>query len=201
MPIYARSDVSHVAVSSGHGGCGNSHSRPVVHGAPAKVWELQCLLCEDFLRSDPLWSSLPGGVPETPDEKASREASESRSQLDLEKSNAEAFTQLANAVSGNAMAMGKLVELMAILAPAQEKVSGNGPVQGEVLSRAHEVENASPPPPAPAEKAAPPPPSPPSPVVKDEAPAPVQEPKSDSGSKQESPLPPRRGRPPKTGKD
>lgn len=137
MAVYARSDVSHVAISAVHGGCGKSHSRPVHNGAPVQVWELSCPQCEDHLRSDPLWAPMPGQVPETPDEKVSRESSEKRTQLDLERSNAEAFTQLANAVSGNATAMQKLVELMAMMSPAA--VTQKSPVPGEVLSRAREV--------------------------------------------------------------
>lgn len=138
MPVYARSDVSHVAISLTHGGCGQAHSRPVYRGAPAQVWELRCPQCEDYLRSDPLWAPMPGQVPETPDEKVSRESSEKRSQLQLERSNAEAFSQLANAVSGNSNAMHKLVELMAMMnsSAIEEKAT----VQGEVLSRARALE-------------------------------------------------------------
>jgi hypothetical protein len=144
VPIYARSDVSHVAISTVHGGCGSSHSRPVHNGAPVHVWELRCLQCEDYLRSDPLWAPMPGQVPETPDEQNARESSEKRTQLDVERSNAEAFSQLANSVSGNATAMQKLVELMAILVPVPIAAPQTATVPGEVLSRAREVEATMP---------------------------------------------------------
>jgi len=98
MPLYARSDLMSVSIPSTSGGCGDSHSRPVVRGAPAKDWELDCPSCEAYLRgarkpqilkttpgdpklgipakqervadADPHWSSTPESIPLTPDEQA-----------------------------------------------------------------------------------------------------------------------------------
>lgn len=96
MTLYARSDLMSVAVPVTSGGCGNSHSRPVKGGAPAKTWGLTCPQCEAYLRgdlkdriirvipgdkelqipsrmehiadADPHWSTTPEGIPLTPDE-------------------------------------------------------------------------------------------------------------------------------------
>src|SRR5215472_1243335 len=91
--LFARSDV--MALSLGEHGCGAVHTRPVTHGAPAKVFKLDCEPCEQHLRgdrkpkilrydidprtktvtgqsrvadADPMWSSTPDTVPLTPDE-------------------------------------------------------------------------------------------------------------------------------------
>lgn len=82
MTVFARSDVCYVALSADHGGCGTSHSRPVVAGAPARVWALTCHACEDALRKDPLWAPTPTTIPETPDEVATREDAEKRGQVE-----------------------------------------------------------------------------------------------------------------------
>ena len=96
MTIYARSDLMSVAVPVTNGGCGNTHSRPVKNGAPAKTWGLTCPDCEKHLRGhlkdkiirvtpgdkdlqipsrmehiadgDPHWATTPEGIPLTPDE-------------------------------------------------------------------------------------------------------------------------------------
>jgi hypothetical protein len=82
MTVYGRSDVCYVAISREHGGCGEGHARPVVHGAPAQVWALTCHGgCEDFLRHDPLWAVTPQGIPETLDEKTTREDVEKRGEV------------------------------------------------------------------------------------------------------------------------
>ena len=98
--LYARSDVMSVFVPLTSGGCSTTHTRPVNHGAPVKVWELDCPKCENHLRgadkpqvikathfnpttgepgqvqhvadSDPLWGSNPDTTPVTPDEKRTR---------------------------------------------------------------------------------------------------------------------------------
>lgn len=84
-----------MALSLGENGCGATHSRPVTHGSPAKVFRLDCEPCEQFLRgdrrpkvlrydidpktrtvtgqsrvadADPMWSSTPDTIPLTPDE-------------------------------------------------------------------------------------------------------------------------------------
>lgn len=92
MTAYARRDVTHTARP---GGCGQSHSRPVVNGAPVKIWGLDCPPCEAdifgdhkprilvhitdkktgaVLRQervsdqDPLWSRTADTIPLSPDE-------------------------------------------------------------------------------------------------------------------------------------
>lgn len=95
MTIYARSDLCYVTVSPDHGGCGVGHSRPVVAGAPAKIWALDCHACEDFLRSDKLWSPQVTTIPETMDEKNAREDVEKRGAVEQAQSVADALGQLA----------------------------------------------------------------------------------------------------------
>lgn len=94
MTVYASSAISYVAVGSAHGGCKNSHSRPVKQGAPVKVWALDCPPCEDFLRSDPHWSSTIAKIPETYDEKQDREDFAERGQLDERRLMAMALAKL-----------------------------------------------------------------------------------------------------------
>lgn len=96
MTVYARSDVMSVALSAVHGGCGAQHSRPVTHGAPAKVWALDCPACENHLRSDPLWAVMPADVPETPDEVHVREDQEKRGSRDREGQLVDAILAIAN---------------------------------------------------------------------------------------------------------
>jgi len=96
MTVYARSDVSAVTISKDHGGCGQIHSRPVVEGAPAKLWALTCHAgCENFLRADALWASTPQTIPETPDETALRQDIERRGQVEHQTSMAQALNDLA----------------------------------------------------------------------------------------------------------
>ena len=94
MTIYASSAISYVAVGSAHGGCNSSHSRPVVQGAPVKVWALKCPPCEDHLRSDPHWSPTISKIPETYDEKLQREDFDQRGQLDERRLMAMALAKL-----------------------------------------------------------------------------------------------------------
>jgi len=95
MTLYARSDLASISIPATSGGCNSTHSRPVVKGAPAKVWKLECAPCESVLRGDAKpkklvyetdkrtgqtirqarvpdasdqWSSTPDTVPLTPDE-------------------------------------------------------------------------------------------------------------------------------------
>ena len=84
MTIWARSDVVAVNISEAHGGCGTpgGHRRPVEHGAPAKVWGIDCPQCSDHLRHDPHWSSTIEEVPETYDETKVRENFEKRGAKD-----------------------------------------------------------------------------------------------------------------------
>ena len=96
MTLYARSDLRFVTIPPESGGCGDSHSRPVRNGAPDKIWKLDCLPCESYLKGDrkprilkttpankeagiaakqerladcdPMWSSTPESIPLSPDE-------------------------------------------------------------------------------------------------------------------------------------
>jgi len=107
--LYARSDV--MALSLGEHGCGATHARPVTHGAPAKVFQLDCPPCEGHLRGDrkakklvyqtdkktgkvthqervpdgdPMWSSTPDSVPLTPDETRTNEVRSERGRIQIE---------------------------------------------------------------------------------------------------------------------
>lgn len=111
MTVYARSDVSCVALSKAHGGCGEVHSRPVVEGAPVKLWSLTCHSCEDHLRADPLWSSTISEIPETYDEKSKREDEERRGQREQADATAHALERLAH-LGDLPTVLGKMVELM-----------------------------------------------------------------------------------------
>ena len=84
MVMFARSDVCAVNISEAHGGCGTpgGHRRPVEHGAPAKMWALDCPPCEDHLRHDGHWSPTSVEVPETHDETKARENFEKRGAKD-----------------------------------------------------------------------------------------------------------------------
>ena len=96
MTVHARSDIAAVTISPAHGGCGDLHSRPVVNGAPVKLWSLTCPSCEDFLRKDSHWSGTISGVPETPDEKEYREDQEVKGRLDQQNQTAEALAKLSS---------------------------------------------------------------------------------------------------------
>lgn len=95
MTIYARSDISAVTLSSAHGGCGLTHSRPAPGGNPVKLWALSCPQCEDHLRSDRDWSPTIPDIPETPDEKSAREDWERRGAKDRDNVLALALAKLA----------------------------------------------------------------------------------------------------------
>jgi hypothetical protein len=97
MTVHSRSDVVAVTISPAHGGCGRVHSRPVVAGAPARLWALDCADgCEDVLRHDPLWAPTVTTIPETPDEAATREDAEKRGQIEQAKNTTAALQDLAN---------------------------------------------------------------------------------------------------------
>ncbi len=87
MTLYARSDLAYVNVPTSSGGCGEPHRRPVENGAPAKLWPLNCPgQCEDFLRKQDInghqWSATMSEIPETHDEKISREDFDKRGAKD-----------------------------------------------------------------------------------------------------------------------
>lgn len=95
MTLYAQNDLCAVSVSpEAHGGCGSTHRRPVEHGAPARLWPLDCVMCEDHLRHDPQWSSTLSELPEAYDEKLKREDFEKRGALDERKLMAMALAKL-----------------------------------------------------------------------------------------------------------
>ncbi len=100
-----------MALSLGEHGCGATHTRPVTHGAPAKVFQLDCLPCESHLRgdrkpkilryetdkktgrvirqeriadADPHWSSTPDTTPLTPDEERTNEVRSERGRMQIE---------------------------------------------------------------------------------------------------------------------
>lgn len=118
MTLYARSDVMSVALSKDHGGCGATHTRPVTHGAPAKVWALDCAPCEDHLRSDPHWAVDALEIPETPDEIRARETQEKRGEH-AQKQNLE------NAVASLAATADGFQKLMAVMFASNPQMAEN----------------------------------------------------------------------------
>lgn len=87
MSLYARSDIVCIAVPETAGGCGASHARPVINGAPVDEWQLDCIPCTTYLRKqhDPCWAATTAEIPETPDEKATREDAEKRGERQIKK--------------------------------------------------------------------------------------------------------------------
>lgn len=100
-----------MALSLGEHGCGATHTRPVTHGAPAKVFQLDCPPCEAYLRGDrrprklvyetdkktgqvirqarvadgdPHWASTPDSAPLTPDEARTNEVRSERGRMQIE---------------------------------------------------------------------------------------------------------------------
>jgi len=112
VTLYARSDVASITVPVASGGCGHSHSRPVINGAPAKIFKLDCPdHCEPYLRgerkqkilryqidkttgqavrqervadADPMWSSTPDTIPLTPDEERTNAVRTERGRMQIE---------------------------------------------------------------------------------------------------------------------
>lgn len=118
MTIYARNDVLHVSLSRSHGGCGQGHSRPVENGAPVKTWAFdECPACERVLLTDPLWSRTMSQLPETHDEKLTREDEESRGKRDAGQATAQALKELSS--------LGQLPEIMAQLAAMMNANKGH----------------------------------------------------------------------------
>lgn len=136
MTVYARSDVAAVSISVDHGGCGEVHSRPVIDGAPVKLWSLTCHAgCEDVLRGDAHWAGTPHTIPETPDETAIRMDVEKRGQIEQQTSMASALNDLAKLGA----LPGVLSQLMSHLGPVAvdaeqlNKVCRNGHVSGPTV--------------------------------------------------------------------
>ena len=94
MTVYSASSLMAVNLSEAHGGCGSPHSRPVRNGAPDKIWKLDCVMCENHLRNDDLWSTSIAEIPETFDEKNEREDYERRGANDIQTMMALALTKL-----------------------------------------------------------------------------------------------------------
>lgn len=119
MTIYARSDLCYVAVSADHGGCGEGHARPVVAGAPAKVWALNCHACEDHLRHDKLWSPMVTTIPETIDETNTRLDVEKRGAVEQAQTTADALSQLAK-LGDLPVVLGQFMQFLTtgVIAPA-----------------------------------------------------------------------------------
>jgi hypothetical protein len=146
VTLYARADVSYVSVPTASGGCGVPHTRPVVNGAPAKQFVLNCQGCENYLRADiarsggnkkvrtingdtglalkerylGLWGASPDTVPETPDDELKREHDEQAMVTKNAASQTETLAQIGAAVAGNAELMGKFIELQLALAKNQQ---------------------------------------------------------------------------------
>jgi hypothetical protein len=110
---YARSDVMSVNIPSASGGCGRpgGHSRPVIKGAPVKVWKLECPQCEAVLSgsgkprilkyqidsktgqsvrqerildADDRWGTTPDTIPLTPDEERTNTTRTERGRMQIE---------------------------------------------------------------------------------------------------------------------
>ena len=113
MTLYARSDVMSVSISAENGGCGRpgGHSRPVIKGAPARIFKLDCPPCESYLKGDrkpkilkyhtdpktgqsvrqeriadgdPMWGSTPDTIPLTPDEDRTNTTRQERGRMQIE---------------------------------------------------------------------------------------------------------------------
>lgn len=141
MTVHARSDISGVSISEAHGGCGETHSRPVVNGAPADSWSLSCPRCEEFLRFDPCWSAVRDSVPETPDEVSAREDRQKRTDTDTQRMMAEAVTSLPEILSQMIAGNAELVKQFLQLASSKGTLPQDmGAVKGEVINHAHELE-------------------------------------------------------------
>jgi hypothetical protein len=114
ISVYARSDVMSVAIPASDGGCGGQHSRPVVQGAPAKMWKLTCGPCETAIKRDirastvewtdkdhvkhehntSTWGDDPTRIPLTPDEERVSQSMEKEGKASM----AQAFQGMAQAL-------------------------------------------------------------------------------------------------------
>jgi hypothetical protein len=147
MTIYARSDLAAVAVSADHGGCGEIHCRPIVAGAPARIWALTCHSCEDFLRHDSLWSAQATTIPETLDEENTRKDVEKRGSVEQAQGVADALGQLAKlgdlpAILGQFMqymTTGTIAPAAPIGAPSADIVATPEPASAPQLPAAPET--------------------------------------------------------------
>jgi hypothetical protein len=118
------------------------HTRPVINGAPAKEFRLDCQGCENFLRADiarsggskkirtingdtglalkerylGLWGATPDTTPESPDDELKREHDESAMITKNAASQTQTLADIGEAVKGNADLMAKFIELQIALA-------------------------------------------------------------------------------------
>lgn len=78
--LYSRSDVVGVGVPADGGGCGIFHSRPVIDGAPAKLFAIDCPPCEAYLKTrlPDQWTQNRWDIPLTPDEEREAELLEAQ---------------------------------------------------------------------------------------------------------------------------
>lgn len=119
MTLYGQNNLASVIVpAEGFGGCGEPHSRPVVDGAPAKLWELSCDACENHLRHSEQWSVTITELPETYDETKSREQADKLGKMDRERQLAVALEQLAPLGQLPAALGQMLAQLMGTTPPA-----------------------------------------------------------------------------------
>ena len=111
MPLFARSDVGAIRIPVESGGCGQLHSRPVIKGAPAKTFRLDCEPCIAYLSgsrkpkilkyqldpntrqvvrqervadADERWGTTPDSVPLTPDEERTNSVRTERGRMQIE---------------------------------------------------------------------------------------------------------------------
>ena len=110
MSLFARSDVCAISIPVPDG-CGATHTRPVTHGVPAKIFKLDCPPCEAYLRcdrkqkilkyhidpatkqalrqervadSDPMYGTTPDSIPLTPDEERTNSTRTERGKMQIE---------------------------------------------------------------------------------------------------------------------
>lgn len=123
--LYGRSDIASVHVpAEDFGGCGTTHRRPVVNGAPAQIWGLDCPPCEDHLRHSDQWGTTSSEIPETHDEVKAREDFDRRGAKDKDAILTLALARLAGIESS---------ELPESLTRMISGVPAHVPVQGKIV--------------------------------------------------------------------
>ena len=123
--LYGRSDIASVHVpAEDFGGCGTTHRRPGVNGAPAQIWGLDCPPCEDHLRHSDQWGTTSSEIPETHDEVKAREDFDRRGAKDKDAILTLALARLAGIESS---------ELPESLTRMISGVPAHVPVQGKIV--------------------------------------------------------------------
>ena len=120
MTVYSASTIMAVNLSGAHGGCGSLHTRPVRDGAPDKIWKLDCVMCENHLRTDPLWSTTVAEIPETYDEMIEREDYQKRGANDIQTMMALALTRMTGGEVPDTVA--RMIDGSKLHIPSQVKV-------------------------------------------------------------------------------